>query len=514
MFGRRFGRGERPLRIAYGRIFHEGNAFSVLPTTRARFEGLHVHEGQALADKCTLKGHELEGFLRHAELTGFVQAARLAGNVTPLPLFSAMTVPSGQLTPETFAWLRERMQENLRAAGPVDAVYLALHGSMQVQGLGASPEGVILEDVRGLTGGVPIAASFDLHGNLCPEIVERLTILTAYRTNPHRDLLQTGFRAGNRLIRALRGQIQPTHAWRKLPMLLGGGTTVDLLAPMRGYFRYMRGLERDPKVLTAHLFMVHPYSDAKDLGWAVHVTTDGDPALAEQLADDLADRAFALRTAPLPPMRSVAEAVADVKKKRLATRTGTVSLVDVGDIVGAGAPGGNTQILQGLLQQADLPRIYIPIHDPAAVEAAAGAAVGDPVALQIRGIPGRTPQPVVALEGTLAARVENESGTVIRVDAGKLSVALTTGLPLTISPRFWRELGLSPWEADAIVQKMFFHYRFFYAAVNRANIPVGTEGPTSLENIRKLSFDLPVWPQQPVAEWRSFDQARRGAAAR
>ncbi|MCB9648626.1 MAG: M81 family metallopeptidase [Deltaproteobacteria bacterium] len=506
----RLGRGERPLRIAYGRIFHEGNAFSVLPTTRERFMGLHVHEGEALAQKCTLKGHELEGFLRHAELTGFVQAARAAGGVTTVPLFSAMTVPSGQVTPETFAWLRERLQDNLRKAGPVDAVYLALHGSMQVAGLGASPEGVILDDVRALTGGVPIAASFDLHGNLCPAIVDKLTILTAYRTNPHRDLLQTGFRAGNRLIRALRGQVAPTHAWRKLPMLLGGGTTVDLLAPMRGYFRYMRGLERDPKVLGAHLFMVHPYSDAPDLGWAVHVTTDDDQALADQLADDLADRAFALRTAPLPPMRTVEEALADVKGKRLARKTGTVSLVDVGDIVGAGAPGGNTQILQGLLQQPSLPRIYLPIHDPDAVKAAADVAVGQPVTLQVRGIPGRTPQPVVPLSGTLAARVENESGTVIRVDTGTLSVALTSGLPLTISPRFWRELGLSPWEADAIVQKMFFHYRFFYAAVNRANIPVGTEGPTSLENLRKMSFDLPMWPQQEVSEWRSFDEVRRG----
>ena len=113
-------------------------------------------------------------------------------------------------------------------------------------------------------------------------------------------------------------------------------------------------------------------------------------------------------------------------------------------------------------------------------------------------------------EGLEAIAVTNESGTVIRVDTGTLSVALTSGLPLTISPRFWRELGLSPWEADAIVQKMFFHYRFFYAAVNRANIPVGTEGPTSLENLRKMSFDLPVWPQQDVSEWRSFDEVRRG----
>ncbi len=143
-------------------------------------------------------------------------------------------------------------------------------------------------------GATAIGASFDLHANLSPSIVEPLTVLTAYRTNPHRDLFQAGFRAGNRLIRALRGHVQPTHAWRKLPMLLGGGMTIDFFAPMRGLFRYMRRLERQDGVLTAHLFMVHPFNDAKDLGWAVHVTTDGDQARADEIAHDLAERAFSL----------------------------------------------------------------------------------------------------------------------------------------------------------------------------------------------------------------------------
>ncbi len=506
-----FGRNGRPLRIAYGRVFHEGNAFSTLSTTREHFENFHVHEGETLASKCRLRGKELEGFMPQAELSGFVQAARAAGNVDCVPLFSAMTVPSGMLTPETFAWLRDRLIDNLKQAGPLDAVYLALHGAMQVQGMKTSPEGEILKAVRDLVGpDVAIAASYDLHANMSPSMVEPLTVLTAYRTNPHRDLLQTGFRAGNRLIRALRDQIKPVHAWRKLPMLLGGGTTVDLFAPMRGIFKYMRGLEKDPRVLTAHLFMVHPFSRAPDLGWAVHITTDGDEALANQLADDLAERCFAVKDVPLPPMRTPQEAFADVKKKSLLGKTGTMSLVDVSDIVGAGAPGGNTRVLQAAMAQPDALRIYVPIHDPDAVQQYRDHAVGTPIELIVRGHPNDGEQPEVPLSGTLAARVENESGTVLRIDVGKISVALTERPPLTVSPRFWRELGLSPWQADAIVQKMFFHYRFFYLAVNRANIPVLTEGPTSLDNIRSLEFDLPIWPNDPVTEWRSFDKVRRG----
>ena len=35
-FSRRLGRGHQPLRIGYGRIFHEANAFSPLSTTPSR----------------------------------------------------------------------------------------------------------------------------------------------------------------------------------------------------------------------------------------------------------------------------------------------------------------------------------------------------------------------------------------------------------------------------------------------------------------------------------------------
>lgn len=497
----------RPLRIAYARVFHEGNAFSPLPTTQQSFEDFHAYEGRALADKCRLRNHELDGFLREAELSGFVQAARLAGDVETVPLVSFMTVPSGKITAECFAWIRERLTTRLKEIGEVDAVYLALHGSMQVEGLDESPEGVLIRDVKALIDGKPIAASFDLHGNLTPSIADHLTVLTAYRTNPHRDLFQTGFRAGTRLVRALRQKIVPTHAWRKLPMLMGGGTTVDFLAPMRGIFRYLKRLERRGAV-SAHLFMVHPFNDAKDLGWAIHITTDGDAALADRLADELAERVFALRHEAPPPFLDTKAALEEVKKKRFAARTGSISLVDTCDVVGAGSPGGNTHLLSACIEDRSL-RIYVPVNDPEAVKTCWSVPIGETIDLVVRGISTGADEPEIPIRATVAARCTNESGRVVRLDVEKVSIAVTERLPLTIAPRFWREIGLSPWEADAIVQKTFFHYRFFYAAVNRGNIPVVSAGPTNLDNVRSLALDMPVWPQAEVEEWQSFDRARR-----
>ena len=364
------GRGGQPLRIAYGRIFHEANAFSPLRTERADFERLHHLEGEALAQACTLRGVELMSFMPHAELTGFVQAARLAGGVETVPLTSSLAVPSGPLTRECFDSILDGLIGRLSQAGKLDGVYLALHGSMQVDDLPEAPEAAILRRVREVVGGgVKVAASYDLHANLSPGMVGATDIMQAYRTNPHWDLAPTGFRAGNRLIRALRGQVRPVHAWRKLPMVLGGGITIDFFAPMRAIFRWMKRIERDPRVLNVSLFMVHPYTAAEDLGWAVHVCTDGDQALAESLATELADRAWAERKAALPPMRQVDEALDEVRSS-LWRRLGPVTLVDVDDIVGAGAPGGNTHFVQALVRDDRGLRAFVPVHDPALVDEA------------------------------------------------------------------------------------------------------------------------------------------------
>ncbi|MEQ8977746.1 MAG: M81 family metallopeptidase [Deltaproteobacteria bacterium] len=509
----RTGRGGRPLRVGYGRIFHEANAFSPLRTERGDFERMHRVVGPQLAAASGLRGSELAGYMPHAELSGFRAAARLAGGVETVPLASSLAVPSGPVTRACFDFLVDDLVARVEAAGALDGVYLALHGSMEVAGLDEAPEAVILRRVRGaLPGGAKIAASFDLHANLSAGMVEPLDTLVAYRTNPHWDLAPTGFRAGNRLIRSLRGQIRPTHAWRKLPMLIGGGTTVDFMKPMRGVFREMRRLEKRAGVVSVHLFMVHPFNDAKDLGWAVHVTTDDDPALADHLADELAERVFALRHEALPPFVSAEEALAEVKKKRLAKRTGTISLVDTCDVVGAGSPGGNTHLLGALLADQTL-RVYVPVHDAAAVDACWNTPLGTEVDLVVRGVDTGAGEPEVPIHAVVAARCENESGRVVRLDVGTVSIAVTERLPLTIAPRFWREIDLSPWQADAIVQKTFFHYRFFYVAVNRGNIPVASAGPTSFTNFDRLTFDLPVWPQANVEGWRDFDRARRAVEA-
>jgi microcystin degradation protein MlrC len=504
------GRGGRPLRIGYGRIFHEANAFSPLLSTQADFERLHVLEGAALDRATGLLQPELLSFMPHAELTGFRQAARLAGEVTQVPLFSAMSVPGGPLARPCFDWLLDRLLAAIERAGHLDGVYLALHGSMQVDGLDEPPEGVILRRVRALLPpGARVAVSYDLHANLSAHLVDLPDLVIGYRSNPHWDLAPTGFRAGNRLIRALRGQCKPTSAWRKLPLVLGGGVTIDFLPPMRSIFRWMKGLEDDRRVLSASLFMVHPYTTAEDLGWATHVCTDNDPALAERLAEELADRAWSQRHKQAPDALTPAEALDVVASSRW-RRLGPVTLVDGDDIVGAGAPGGNTWIARELASNDRGLKVLLPVHDPALLQEVWNLPAGTRRAVVLRGTPGYR-MPEVPLEARVGGQVEGEMGRVVRLDVGSFHLAISDVPPLPIHPSYWSRLGLDARKADAVVQKNFFHYRMFYLTTSFQHLLVKSDGATSLERVRTRPYRVPCHPGAQVEGWRGADpELRRG----
>jgi microcystin degradation protein MlrC len=498
----------RELRIAYGRIFHEANAHSPLLTEREDFERMHHVADEELARASTLRGVELKSFMPHAELTGFRQAARLAGAVETVPLASSLAVPNGPVSKACFEWLVEGLERRLRGAGRLDGVYLALHGSMQVDGLGEVPEAAILRRVRAAAPGAKIAVSFDLHANLTAAVLDQIDVLVAYRTNPHWDLAPTGFRAGKRLIAALRGKQTPVHAWRKLPMVLGGGTTIDFVAPMRGVFGWGKRQERAKRLLTANLFMVHPYTTAADLGWAVHVTTDGDARLAEELADAYADQAWSVRNVQMPRSYGADEALEEVARSPW-RKLGPVTLVDGDDIVGAGAPGGNTRIVQALARDDRGLRVYVPVHDPALVEELWQAPPGVRRPVTLRGTPGYH-APAVELDAKVAARETTDFGRTVRLDVGSFHVVVTDRSPLPIHPSFWSTLGLNARDADAIVQKNFFHYRLFYATTSFRHLLVQTDGATSLERVRTQPYRVPTHPRDHVRDWRDHAEALRG----
>lgn len=502
------------MKIAYARLSQETNAFSPVRTGLEEFRRLHWLEGEDLARAASRAAPEVPGMIHDAELSGFVQAATKAGAET-VPLLSAWAMPAGPLLPEAFETLRDRLVERLRAAGPIDGLFLSLHGALRGTAEHPEPEEELLEAVRDVVGPrLPIAVTFDLHGVLTPRKVDPATILVAYRTNPHRDLAATGRRAGALLVRTIHGEVRPTSAWRSLPMLMGGGMTIELFAPMRAVFSRMKAMERDPRVLSVSLFMAHIFNDSPALGWSAHVTTDGDPDLAERLADELADLAWGVRDVMPPRFLPPEEGFAEIRRAWLSRRLGTVCVPDVSDIVGAGGTGENTNLLRALLEHGPDLRGYVPVRDARAVADLWGRRTGDAVDLEVGGQLDPTNNPAVRVRGTLRALVETEHfGRAAVLDLGRPQLVLTELPPLPLKPRFYSDVGLNPWRADFVVVKNFFHYRVYFAAVHRKTVPIKTRGVTDLDLALTRTYPDPVHPRDRVADWRPADRRRRGLVA-
>ncbi|MDI7277250.1 MAG: M81 family metallopeptidase, partial [Anaerolineae bacterium] len=146
------------MRIAIGGFAHETNTFSPFHTDYGDFY-----------------------FSRGAELLSDCPVEPWQGEVELVPTFVAHAMPGGLVRRAAYLRIKEALLGELQAALPVDGVYLALHGAMEVEGIGDG-EGDLVAAVRSLLGErVLICASLDLHGNISPALAANANILTALR---------------------------------------------------------------------------------------------------------------------------------------------------------------------------------------------------------------------------------------------------------------------------------------------------------------------------------------------
>jgi microcystin degradation protein MlrC len=492
---------ERPLRIGMLRIAQESNALSPRLTELEDF-GIDM-AGDGLLEATSRTGHEAPGFLKNAELSGFRRAVDTHdADVEVVPLFSLWAVPAGPLSSGATHTIRARLRAALEAAGALDGLFVSLHGAMVGEG-GTAPEELFLADMREILGpDAVIAVTIDLHAHLTPAFMEPLDLLAAYRTNPHRDFVATGRRCGEMLLDTLTGRMHPTLAWRTLPMVLGGGTTIDFIPPMRSIFRWMKRSEKDESVRSMSLCMVHIWLNDPHAGWSTVVITNNDQAKADALADALADRAWAVRHQLPPELPSAEEAIAQARAARLGRRMGTICISDASDMVGAGAPGDNTLLLKALLEHARGLTSYAPIRDAAVVEQVWELPLGSRVQVTLGGRhPNSPPLPVT---GVLRSRHETlHFGRVVVLTIDDLELVVTSGPPLAMKPSFYRDVGLHPSQADICVVKSLFPFRLYFAWINRKTLYAKTRGATDFDVAWQQEFALPTHPKDEVEQWRA-----------
>src|SRR5438046_4537762 len=184
-------------RIAIGGIHIESSTFSP-----------HL---SGAADLTVVRGDEL--LARYDDLPRHVDW---------LPLVRARAVRGGAVERDFYASVKAELLECLRAALPLDGVFLDIHGAMTVVGL-TDAEGDLATAVRGVVGpGALLSASMDPHGNMSRRLVTALDLATSHRLSPHEDAPLTSRRAVANLVASLDRGEAPVKAWVRVPVLLPG----------------------------------------------------------------------------------------------------------------------------------------------------------------------------------------------------------------------------------------------------------------------------------------------------
>ncbi len=397
-----------------------------------------------------------------AFIRGFADQARDYGDIQLVGVSSPYEVFGGSSrswnSQESFEHFMGIILEDLRARLPVDGVYLALHGALAVRNV-ARPEAEIARRVREVVGAdVPIVGTFDLHGNEDEQFLRWANGAFVTKRYPHYDAYLQGERAARYLRRVMRGDYTPTTATRKPPVITatvlqwtGRSPPLDIMERAR------RWEAREPGAYVS-VFYGYPWSDVPDVGATVHVMTNGDQALADRIADDMAAfiwrvrEDFAHGDFPMP-----AEAVRQAREALAAGATPVV-LADYSD-----RPGDATWILRELAEQGVGGVLYAALRDERALNALAvrGASPGDGFDMEVGGFTSPAAGAPVRISGTIryfGPAWSYERVAAIEYGDGNMLI-LTPAYEQVRTPEGARIGPIDPEAFDVFVVKSRVHFR-------------------------------------------------------
>jgi microcystin degradation protein MlrC len=486
------------LRAWVGGIVHESNSFSPIPTGREDF---------------TPWGGPAAGAAQWPGYAEFIELAQADGMAVCAGFFVGAT-PSAPVSAGVWAGLRAALLESLAAAGPVDIVWLVLHGAQMAEGCDDC-EGDLLGAVRQRVGPVPkVGVLLDLHTNLSAAMLRHATLLVACKHYPHTDLAERAAEAYRLLRGAAQGRLHPVMAAVRVP---GFGTFPTTEPPFDALVQRLQAAESIPGVLSASALHGFFGGDGPDLASAVLVVADGDAALARQQAAALGEVFLALiRHAPRQAL-TVADALQAVMA--VPPQAGRpVVLADRADNPGGGAAGDSTVVLAALLGAAAshpgtfTPAALAPLWDPQAAELAHRAGLGARLALRIGGKTGPlSGAPLDLAVQVLALRDDAEQalfGNGAPLPLGRSAVlrAGTPDAPVDIvvnslrtqafSPDVFTAFGLSVPHYRLLVVKSTQHFHAGFAPLASAIVRCDAPG-TVAADVTSLPYRRlrrPMWP--------------------
>jgi microcystin degradation protein MlrC len=354
-----------PPRVALLGFSIECNKFAPV-ATKAHFLARTYLEGDAILAEARKPAPVML-----AETPGFVAAMDASGPWLPAGIALAMTEPNGPVEHAFFVELIATIERRLKAALPVDAVYICSHGA----GLTTEeddPDGMLFERVRAIVGpDVPIAASLDLHANVSQRMVRSIDAFIGYRTNPHLDMRERGAEAAAAIREMLAG-LRPQSAFVRLPIV---PPTVTMLTAAGPYAEMIELGQRriSPEILNVSVMGGFAFADTADNGLCVVVTARHDKRAAEALAREIAALGWANRARFYPRLTSLDEAVQRALAVGRDSSLPALAFADVADNPGGGGRGNTIFLLRAFCEAGVERALFGIVYDPPlAAEAHAG----------------------------------------------------------------------------------------------------------------------------------------------
>ncbi len=490
----------------------ECNKFAPV-ATKAHFLARTYLEGDAIVDDARSPTPRML-----PETPGFIGAMDASGAWTPVGIALAMTEPNGPVEHAFFVELLDTIERRLRAALPVEAVYICSHGA----GLTTEeddPDGVMFEKVREIVGpDVPIAATLDLHANVSERMVGSVDVFIGYRTNPHLDMRERGAEAAL-AIREMLGGVKPQRAFIRLPIV---PPTVTLLTAAGPYAEMIELGQRrmTPEIMNVSAMGGFAFADAATCGLSVVVTARRDKRAAEALASEIAELGWANRARFYPRLTSLDEAVAKALAAAHDRSLPALAFADVADNPGGGGRGNTTFLLRAFYEAGVEGALLGVFYDPDLAAEAHRRGVGSRFEAQFNrsetthfSEPYIASATVVALtDGNCVGRRGIYSG--LRLELGPCAALRVGGVTVVVishrvqcaDPVFFEMMGLDISQARSVVVKSRGHFRggFDEFFGPEQIIEVDLPGLTSpmLGRFTWTRLPRPVIPLDEGIEWR------------
>jgi microcystin degradation protein MlrC len=436
------------------------------PASRVHFTARTYLEGDAIAAEARMPAPRML-----AETPGFVAAMDASGTWTPVGIALAMTEPNGPVEHEFFIDLLDTIERRLRAALPVDAVYVCSHGAALTTEED-DPDGLLFERVRDIVGsGVPIAATLDLHANVSERMVRSIDAFIGYRTNPHLDMRERGAEAASAIREMLAG-LRPQAAFIRLPIV---PPTVTLLTAAGPYAEMIDLGQRrmTPEILNVSVMGGFAFADTADNGLAVVVTARRDKPAAAALAREIAELGWANRARFYPQLTPLDKAVEKAVTVERDRSSPALAFADVADNPGGGGRGNTTFLLRAFYEAGVADALLGVFYDPPLAAEAHGYGLHYRFDARFNreettkfSEPWTAPARVAALtDGNCIGRrgiyagMRLELGPCAALAVGGVIVVVVSHRVQCADPVFFEMMGLDIARARSIVVKSRGHFR-------------------------------------------------------